>query len=45
MDAATKDLYTSLHIAAKEGQEDVAAVLLENGAKLTATTKVCVIIL
>lgn len=42
VDAATKDQYTSLHITAKEGQEEVAAVLLDNGAKLTSTTKVCV---
>ncbi|KAI4470519.1 ankyrin repeat and protein kinase domain-containing protein [Holotrichia oblita] len=37
--ATTKDLYTPLHIAAKEGQEEVASVLLDNGADLTATTK------
>lgn len=62
VDATTKDLYTPLHIAAKEGQEEVitvfypctivsdlmkrvflcsqvASVLLENRASLTATTK------
>lgn len=65
VDATTKDLYTPLHIAAKEGQEEVmvlkvlsilftqsnqvilptvsvaqvASVLLENSASLTATTK------
>lgn len=40
VDATTKDMYTSLHIAAKEGQEEVASVLLDHGASLTATTKV-----
>lgn len=69
VDATTKDLYTPLHIAAKEGQEEVrlqnvihilytynvrnkflslmhfydctqvASVLLDNNASLTATTK------
>ena len=70
VDATTKDLYTALHIAAKEvsklffnffghilgiffgnndnkisfffkkkGQEEVASVLLEHKASLTATTK------
>ena len=39
MDATTKDLYTALHIAAKEGQEEVASVLLEHKASLTAATK------
>jgi len=29
-----------LHIAAKEGQEEVASYLLENKASVTATTKV-----
>ena len=36
----TLSSYTPLHIAAKEGQEEVAAVLLEHGASLNATTKV-----
>ena len=39
VDAVTKDLYTALHIAAKEGQEEVAAILLEHGADLAAATK------
>ena len=39
VDATTKDLYTALHIAAKEGQEEVASVLLEHKASLTAATK------
>lgn len=41
VDAVTKDSYTALHIAAKEGQEEVASLLLDHKANLTATTKVC----
>lgn len=41
VDAVTKDMYTALHITAKEDQEEVAAALLDHGASLTATTKVC----
>lgn len=39
-DAATKDMYTPLHIAAKEGHEEVASVLLDKGASLNTATKV-----
>jgi ankyrin len=39
-DATTKDKYTPLHIAAKEGHDEVAQVLLENGASHSVTTKV-----
>ena len=39
-DATTKDLYTALHIASKEGHEDVVAVLLDHGANHLLTTKV-----
>ncbi len=35
----TKDLYTALHIAAKEGQDEVAGILLEHGGSIIATTK------
>ena len=42
VDAVTKDSYTALHIAAKEGQEEVASLLLDHQASLTATTKVLV---
>ena len=38
--AVTKDQYTPLHIAAKEGHEEVASVLLEHDANLNLTTKV-----
>ena len=34
VDAATSDGYTVLHIASKEGQEEVASILFENGASL-----------
>lgn len=39
-DATTKDNYTPLHIAVKEGHEDVVEILLDNGAKHDITTKV-----
>ena len=39
-DATTKDKYTPLHIAAKEGHDEVAQVLLEHGASHDVTTKV-----
>lgn len=32
--------YTALHIATKDGQDEVASVLLDHGASLTAATKV-----
>jgi ankyrin len=41
-DAATKDNYTPLHIAVKEGHEDVVEILLDNGAKHDITTKVLI---
>ena len=40
-DAATHDLYTALHIAAKEGHDEVVRVLLDNGANQAVMTKVC----
>jgi len=40
-DAATHDLYTALHIAAKEGHEEVVRILLEHGANQTLMTNVC----
>ena len=39
-DAATKDLYTPLHIAVKEGHEDVVEILLDSGAKHNTMTRV-----
>ena len=39
-DSTTKDLYTPLHIAAKEGHEEVTSVLLDHGASKDLTTKV-----
>lgn len=39
-DAATTNGYTPLHISAREGQVDVASVLLEAGAAHSAPTKV-----
>ena len=39
-DAATHDLYTPLHIAAKEGHDEVVRVLLEHGANQTLMTNV-----
>ena len=39
MNAPSKNLYTALHIAAKEGHDPVAAVLLEHGAAVTETTQ------
>lgn len=33
VDNATKDMYTALHIAAKEGQDEVKGVLDEKSAK------------
>lgn len=44
VDAVTKDSYTALHIAAKEGQEEVASLLLDQKADLAAKTKVCFIL-
>lgn len=39
-DAATTNGYTPLHISAREGQLDVASVLLEAGASHSMSTKV-----
>lgn len=39
-DAATTNGYTPLHISAREGQVDVASVLLEAGAAHSLATKV-----
>jgi len=39
-DAATHDLYTALHIAAKEGHDEVVRILLEHGANQTLMTNV-----
>lgn len=39
-DAATTNGYTPLHISAREGQVDVASVLLEAGAANSLATKV-----
>jgi len=39
-DAATKDLYTPLHVAVKEGHEDVVEILLDSGAKHNTITRV-----
>lgn len=39
-DAATTNGYTPLHISAREGQVDVASVLLEAGASHSMSTKV-----
>lgn len=38
--AATTSGYTPLHLAAREGHQDVAVMLLENGASLSSSTKV-----
>ena len=39
-DSATHDLYTALHIAAKEGHEEVVRILLEHGANQALMTNV-----
>lgn len=39
-DAATTNGYTPLHISAREGQVETAAVLLEAGASHSLVTKV-----
>jgi len=39
-DCATYDLYTPLHIAAKEGHDEVAQALLDQGANLNLLTLV-----
>lgn len=39
-DASTTNGYTPLHISAREGQVDVASVLLEAGASHSLATKV-----
>lgn len=38
--AATTSGYTPLHLAAREGHQDVAVMLLDNGASLSSSTKV-----
>jgi hypothetical protein len=40
VDSATKDGYSSLHIAAKEGHEEIASLLIDHGANLNLFTKV-----
>jgi len=40
-DCATYDLYTPLHIAAKEGHDEVAQALLDQGADQDLRTMVC----
>lgn len=39
-EAVTKDGYTPLHIAAKEGHEDVIGVLIDQSASPNSVTKV-----
>ena len=39
-DAATVELYTPLHIAAKEGHDDVVLLLLDRGADSSLATSV-----
>jgi len=39
-DLLTRDHYTPLHVAAKEGYDDVIKLLLEHGAKQNIKTKV-----
>ena len=40
VDSTTKDGYSSLHIAAKEGHEEIASLLIDHGANLNLFTKV-----
>lgn len=42
-EAVTKDGYTPLHIAAKEGHEEVIGVLIDQSASPNSVTKVCCI--
>ena len=42
-EAVTKDGYTPLHIAAKEGHEEVIGVLIDQSASPNSVTKVCVL--
>ena len=39
VDACTSDQYTPLHIAAKEGHDDLAHLLLEHAVSAAPTTK------
>ena len=43
VDNETKDGYSSLHIAAKEGHEEIASLLIDYGANLNLFTKVIVL--
>jgi len=39
INAVTSDLYSPLHIAAKEGHDDLAHLLLQHGVSTAPTTK------
>ena len=44
-EAVTKDGYTPLHIAAKEGHEEVIGVLIDQSASPNSVTKVSVFLI